>query len=520
MNRKVTRRRSTRWTVGSLLMILLAAGQAMGQDWPQWGHDATKNMVSPTAKNILTDFQPGRRKGRSEHIDPATTRNIRWIAKLGSQSYGNPTVSNGRVFIGTNNASPRDPKYKGDRSTVYCLDEDTGQLLWQFNLRKLGAGKVSDWEYLGICSSPTVDGKHVYVVTNLGEVVCLDVHGMANGNNGPVQNEGQYLAGPGKPAIKMTATDADVIWRFDMRSELGVFPHNVTSSSALVFGNRVYATTSNGVDWSHVNIPAPRAPTLIAMDKKTGKLSGEESSGISERLLHCNWSSPGAGEANGRPLVFFGGGDGFCYAFDPVPVPDEDGYGILKEAWRFDCNPAKYRTKEGEPIRYATHDGPSELIATPVFHKDRVYIAVGQDPEHGEGLGALSCIDATKRGDISQNGLIWRYTEINRTISTLSIADGLVYAADYAGIVHCLDAISGEVFWKHDTLGHIWGSTLVADGKLFVGNEDGVLTILKTGKQKQLIAEIEFDGPIYSSPVVANDTLYIATMTHLFAIGK
>jgi hypothetical protein len=53
-----------------------------------------------------------------------------------------------------------------------------------------------------------------------------------------------------------------------------------------------------------------------------------------------------------------------------------------------------------------------------------------------------------------------------------------------------------------------------------VGNEDGELIILKASREKQLIGKIEFYTPIYCSPVVANNTLFVATLTHVFAIGK
>ena len=512
--------RGLRCFVGLCFVIGLVSTPANGGDWPQWGYDATKNMVSPDAAGLTVDFDAGNYLGRSNQIDPATTRNIKWIANLGSNSYGNPTVAGGRVYVGTNNAQPRDPKLKGDRSNVYCLDEKTGELLWQLSVPKLGAGKVSDWEYLGICSSPTVDGDRVFVVTNRCEVICLDAAGMANGNDGPFVDEGRYMAGPGKPLVQIGPTDADIIWRYDMAGELGVFPHNVTSSSVLVVDQRVYATTSNGVDYSHKHIISPRAPTLIVLDKATGQLIGEEASGIGRRILHCNWSSAAMGKVNGKPLILFGAGDGFCYGFDPVPVPDADGFGILTERWRFDCNPPDHRTRSGKPIQYATAAGPSEVIASPVFHDGRVYVAVGQDPEHGEGVGALSCINADGSGDISRSGLVWRKTDIGRSISTVSIADGLLYTADYAGIVYCLDAGTGQTYWTHDTLAHIWGSTLVADGKVFIGNEDGVLTILQTGREKQVIAEIEFPTSIYCSPIAVDGTLYISTMTHLYAIAE
>ena len=86
-----------------------------------------------------------------------------------------------------------------------------------------------------------------------------------------------------------------------------------------------------------------------------------------------------------------------------------------------------------------TYVGPSEIIATPVCYKDRVYVTVGQDPSHGRGRGMLTCIDATKTGDISKTGCVWRFDKIDRSLSTVSIADGLLYVADTFGGLYCLD---------------------------------------------------------------------------------
>lgn len=476
-----------------------------------WGLSPSRNMVWPHAASIPVDLSPGSLIGRGGETDMATTNGVKWIAKLGSQAYGNPTVANGKVYVGTNNAHPFDTKYQGDRSVVLCLDEKTGQMIWQYNVRKLGGGKVSDWEFLGICSTPAVDGDRVYLVSNLCELVCLDVNGMADGNQG-VTDEATYYAEKGAAAVELGPTDADVIWRYDMAEDLGVFPHNISSNSPVVVGETVWVATSNGVDWSHVNIPNPRAPALIGVDKTTGKLVAEEASGVSERMLHCNWSSPTHGRAGEQDVLVWGGGDGFVYGFDPVPVKDEDGFGVLKELWKTDLNPPHYRhDADGNPIKYATHDGPSEVISTAVVHDGLVYVGIGQDPEHGTGRGAFSCVE------LATGRIVWRYADIDRTISTASVHDGLVYVADYAGKVHCLDAKSGDVKWVHDTKAHIWGSTLVADGKVLIGNEDGYLTILAAGPEAKLLAEIEFPAPIYSSPIVANGVLYVATQSHLYA---
>ena len=494
-------KRFSRW-----LGIVLLTAPAFGGDWPQWGHDNSRNMVAPD-KGLPETFDPGKAKEGAEELELATTKNVKWVAKVGDQSYGNPTVSGGKIFLGTNNHSLRNPARTGDFGVLLCLDEATGKFLWQLTVPKLAAGKESDYEDTGLCCSPTVEADRVYIVTNRCEVLCLTTEGLAKKNEGPFTDEAKYVGGEVGP------TDADIVWRYDMRDELGVFPHNMTSSSVLILGDRLYVTTSNGVDWTGKHAPAPKAPALICLDKQTGKLLGEEKSGICSRMFKSNWSSPAAGKVGDKEMVIFAGGDGLCYGFDPVPVD-----GVLKEIWRCDCNPPSRRRNGEKVLKYGTEKGPSEIIATPVLLNHRVYISTGQDPESGNGMGAMTCIDATKTGDITATGKIWTYDAINRSISTASVSDGLVYIMDFAGIIHCLDAETGAPYWTHETEGAAWGSTLVADGRVYAGNEPGFLTILATGKEKKVIGAIAVDGAILSTPVVANGVMYFVSAKYLYAL--
>lgn len=499
-------------------LAALAVGPTLqAADWPMWGGTAERNMVAQ-ARGIPNDISSGKFLPKSETIDPKTTKAVRWIAKLGSQAYGTPVVAGGRVYVGTNNESPRDATQTGDRGVLMCFDEKTGEFLWQLIIPKVGAGKVSDWEYVGLCSSAVIEGDRGYVVTNRGEVVCFDVKGQADGNAGPFTDEAKFSSADGTP-VKITNQHADILWVSDVRTDLGIFPHNVSSCSPLIAGNKLFVATSNGVDWSHLNIPAPFAPSLIALDKATGKVIGEETSDVSKRVLHASWSSPAFTTVAGKPMVVWGGGDGFAYGFEPEPYMHAEGFPALRELFRYDANPPEYRTKNGAPIKYATHDGPSEIISTVVVNNGRAYMVIGQDPEHGDGVGMMSAIDLNARGNITGKPL-WVNKTIGRSISTPSIADGLIYQAEYNGNIHCLDANTGKELWVHATNSRIWSSTLVADGKIYCGNEDGELVILKAGREKQLIGKVDFYTPVHCTPVVANNTLYVTTHTHLFSIGQ
>lgn len=513
-----------------LTFAALAMGSTDATDWPAWGGPTKGRNMYSAEKGLPDHFEPGKFKKGTEDVDMATTKNVKWVAKLGSQSYGNVTVAGGRVYVGTNNDSPRDPKHPGDRSIMMVFDEKTGEFLWQLVIPKLASGKVNDWENLGLLSSPTVEGDRIFFVTSRCEVICLDVNGFANGNDGPFKDEAQYYVGPGKPPVQPGPKDADIIWRYDMMDELGVFPHNASNCSVLVLGDLVYSCTSNGQDWTHSNIPSPNSPSFIALDRKTGELRGEDDAHIGPKIFHGQWSSPSAGMVNGKQLVFFGGGDGYCYAFDAQPAKEGDS-SYLKKVWWYDCNPPDYK-KQDAAHKYPAAEGPSEVNATPVFWKNRIYVATGQDPEHGEGVGNLTCIDATKTGDITQTGKIWSFNKINRSISTVSITpEGLLFVGDFSGFVHCLDAETGKEYWQHDMKAHMWGSTMVADGKVYVGDEDGDLCVLAATKEKKILSAIYDDkgkmiadgpnlgAPVYSTPVVADGAIYIASNSHLYCFS-
>ena len=517
------------WVTAVVISSTVFSLSAGAEDWPMWGGTPARNMYSP-AKGLPDHFAKGgsgdlKFKSGTDEIDPNSAENLKWVAKLGGQSYGNVTVAGGRVFIGTNNENPRDPRHIGDRSILLCLDQKSGDLLWQLVIPKLASGKVNDWESLGLLSSSTIQGDRLFVVSSRCETLCLDVDGMANGNDGPFKDEAKYVVkdvilDKGKPTerpappIQPGPKDADIIWRYDMIDELGVFPHNASDCAPLVIGDLVYVNTSNGQDWTHSNIPSPNSPSLIALDKHTGELMGEDDAHIGPHIFHGQWCSPSTGVVNGRQLIFLGGGDGICYAFDPTPAKEGDT-AYIKKVWWCDCNPP-----ERKKFKYPDAEGPSEINATPVFWKNRIYTAVGQDPEHGEGVGILTCIDATKTGDITKTGKIWSYDKIHRSLSTASITpEGLLFIGDFSGFLHCFDAETGQLYWTHDLKAHIWGSTLVADGKVYIGDEDGDLLVFAASKEKKLLSTTNLGAPVYSTPVTANGVLYVSSNTHLFSFS-
>lgn len=541
-----SRRNGTaRWIVfilvGASSLTALTAAARAGQ-WPQWGRDNSRNMVSDET-GLPRSFSPGRKDSRGDGIDPNTTKNVGWSVKVGLATYSTPAVTGGKVYIGT---------CIDGLGTLKCLDARNGELLWQWAAPArevpeiLAGGRFCFRNHprkLGLTSTPTVEGDRVYFVTHRCEVACLDASSISQTQRTTAPATGQAPTGAADQSPSLEVGSPRVVWSYDMYEEVGTRPADACHSNVLIDGDLLYACTSNGVDrYAQAREqgelrkpPAPTAPSLIVLDKKTGRLVASDDAQIGPRLLHGQWSSPSLGAVNGRKLVFFGGGDGVCYAFEALSaVPDQPVK--LKTVWTFDCNPPEYKQFGGmDPIEHfargdvrrsdtlnqndGAYLGLNAFIASPVFYKDRVYVPIGQDPEHGRGRGALWCIDAAKTGDITRSGRIWCYQGLDRSLSTVSIADGLVYAADVAGRLHCLDAETGQCYWVHETGAVVWASTLAVDGKVYLPTVKA-LWVLAAGKERKVLHQVNLGAPSWASPVAADGTLYVTSRTYLWAVHR
>ena len=497
-------------------------------DWPQWAGSYLRNNVTDEP-NVPIKW------------DVNTGENIRWSMPLGSETYGNPVVANGKVYVGTNNGAGYVKRYPNDvdLGALICFDEKDGTFLWQHCSEKLPSGRVHDWPNQGICCAPLVDGDRLYYVTSRGEVACLDTEGFADGENDGAKDE------PNE-----NKDEADVVWSFNMMKKLAVSQHNMCSCSVTSFGNLLFVNTSNGVDEGHQNLPSSDAPSFICMDRTTGEVLWTDNS-PGANVLHGQWSSPAYANLGGVGQVLFGGGDGWLYSFQA------DSVGSAKLLWKFDCNPKESIYSLGGS---ATRN---HIIATPVIYDGLVYVAVGEDPEHGEGEGHLWCIDPTKRGDVSptivynsknpnepiehkrlqamvakdgdlerdnpNSAALWHYvgadpeefeTTMHRTCGTAAIKDDLLFIADFSGVFHCLDAKTGSPYWTYDMFAASWASPLIVEDRVYISDEDGDIAIFKVSKTQEMIAEINMESAVYTTPVAANRTLYIANRNRIYAIEE
>ena len=404
--------------------------------------------------------------------DPTTGRNVVWSVELGNETFGRPVAAGDAVYVGTNNSRHMNAAYPDEAGVLMAFRAKDGTFLWEDVAPRVERG-LREFLLPSTTSAPYVEGNRLYYVTSECELRCLDTQGSR-------------------------------IWNLDMCGRLGVFPHEATNSEVLPVGDLLMVSTSNGQNEGHTLVPSPRAPSLIAVDKHTGDVVWR-AIGAGEHVLHGQWSSPAAANVNGRMHVLFGGGDGWLRAYDAA-----SGH----EIWRFDGNPkdALWRPRPGVLSR-------SFILASPVFANGRVFIAMGQSPEHGNAPSFIHAISPNGQGDVTTSRLLWTSREVGRVAGTPVEQDGLLYVGDVGGIVYCLDAATGATVWKHDTLGAIWGCLLLAGDRLYVGNEDGTMTVLRAGPQKEVLAEIEMGAPLYSRPALVGDALYLATSNRLYLVA-
>ena len=566
MNMNSNRKSPARYRINSalyggvLLPLILLATSSYAADWPSWCGQPSHNMASENEKGLPEWYALG-----GKDFDPAAAKNIKWFVKLGDFTGGSPVVSHGRVFIGTRER--RD-------DFLLCLDEQTGRELGRFICRP----PTRHVEHWGVCSTPTVEGDRLYLVTPYGEMVCVNV--------------ASWLASQEKASAE--ESDRHIVWKYDMVANLPVEQDHTASCSPLVLGDFVYVCSGNERFKTTQRPFYPLTPSLLVFNKHTGQLVARDDEQIGEQLWRGQWSSPSVAVVNGQTQILFATGNGLCYGFEPVrpelqvapdkwmtatlrgpivyfldvkgkdiagltpaqyaqaqrlPPPDatpalplEFRYSIgmpattpigsvpqarvpdvpiLKKVWWFDCLPPAFRNAP-----FYAHGGkgdgkihPCDIIATPVFYRNRVYVAIGGDPNHGseESRGHLVCINATGTGDVTHSGLVWSYDELNATLTTVAITDGLLFVIDQAGVVHCLDADTGRKYWSYELSGErgqLTSALVVADGKVFVGD-----SILAAGKTLKVLTTLE--GPVAnssSSPCVANGVLFTVHDKRLWAV--
>ena len=390
-------------------------------------------------------------------------------------------------------------------------------------------GENLAWKVEGIggMSSPIVMKGKLYVLTRTGDVqagdgdvipgpqtqealVCLDANtgkelwkhaenmfqtdlpfhriGWANPVGDPETNR-VYAYGAQGVLYALDAETGKEVWKRSMAEDFGMIS---------TFGGR---TPTPAIDEDQVFIGgvafgwgdnAKSQYRVFCLDKNTGELRW--TNGTGGIPVDAPYQTPSINVINGERLVITGGGDGTVTAFQARTG---------KKAWSHKVS------KRG-------------LNASVLVEGDVVYAGSSEENLTGNRMGTVVAIDAST----GQPKELWRRDGIECGFGSPTIHDGRLYVIDNGAAVHALDTKTGKTFWRKK-VGTIGKASLVyADGKLYVPEANGKMTILALGDDKpEVVSKVEVpeklgrEYSVFGSVAIANGRVYLATATTVYCIG-
>ena len=355
-------------------------------------------------------------------------------------------------------------------------------------------------------STSIVSGDRVFLNVSDGDTVslwCVDRHtgsvswkqpvGSAEGHAhrkhnmatpSPVVGDGVVFVMTGNGALKAFTFEGKERWARSLQKDYGPFGTNWGYASSPLFeGGILYVQVLHGMKTDDPSY-------LLGLEPASGKtLFRVERPSPARRESPDAYSTPAVARHNGRTEIVVTGGD-VVTGHDP-----ETG----KELWRIDgLNPNR--------------EGNYRIIASPVAVGDIVVTPTRVRP--------MLTVRAFGRGDVKDTHVLWSFDR-GPDVPTPTTDGTLLYIVTDKGILWCLDLRTGETVYGPERLavGTYSSSPLLADGKLYITNEDALTSVVKAGPKFELLAENGLEGFTVASPVAAGGKILLRTGTALYCIG-
>lgn len=537
------------WCLAILVALFVLPGAAAPQI-PSDAVDADKTAAKPVpgttggTKQRLVDLriEPARNHVAANPANDAVLVENqvkrRWEFELGTVTASRPVISGDRLYLQV--LYPGARQSQNPAGALLCLNRSTGELLWKYESAP-PAKSVTHGAIAGILPVPVVLESQLYYSTPAAQVVCIDLGKVVDGET------------------------PKATWTVDLIRRCASEPGYLAASDLTVAGDLILLSA---IHHRHVDAPRPSFE-MLAIDRHHGGVVWQGKA--RGATIDVSWSGPAVAKVGGIHQAIFPCSDGWLYAFDLAEIAT----GTADPIWWFNCNP------EDSKWLLGNKGTKNSCVTTPVVLDNRVYVAVGQHPENGEGIGHLWCIDATLRGDLSEpfdrelmdarrskviemltaeiekqktevdrlktnvrkltvelsqsnakeqvdRGVVWHQSRksldaefgrtVHRSVAPPAVSDGILVLADYSGLVHGFRASDGQRLWTHDTFAMIFGQPLIIGDRVLITDEDGDLATLSL-KTGAVIAERSLKGNAYVSPVMHDGTLYLVAGKKLFPLG-
>ncbi len=289
----------------------------------------------------------------------------------------------------------------------------------------------------------------------------------------------------GTGILKAFDFEGKELWVRDIQKDYGRFGLNWGyGSSPLLYADSLYVQVLHGMKTDDPSY-------LLRIDKATGRTVWRV-----ERPTRARMESP---DAYTTPaLLRYGANTEIVLTGGDVVTSHDPATG--KELWRADgLNP--------------DNDPSHRIVASPVVHGDVIIAPTRERP--------MLALKAGGRGDVSRTHVLWSFG--NGPDVPTPVTDGTyVYVINDRGIMWCLELKTGKEIYGRKRLSSATysGSPVLADGKIYVTNEDGRTVVVKAGPAFEVLAENDFDDYTLSSPAISEGQIFIRTAKHLYCIGK
>jgi len=295
--------------------------------------------------------------------------------------------------------------------------------------------------------------------------------------------------------LAAVSPDGKVLWSRSLPEEYGaITTHGGRTTSPIVDGEKVILNVLLQGWGSDLGRPGNR---YFAFDKKTGQTIWVSSP--QARHYDTNYSTPIIAGVSGMRQMIVGGTDGQFYGL---------------------------KANTGEKV-WQVEVSKRAILNSALYRDGVAYITHGEENIGTTEMGMVAAVDATKSGQLGKDAFKWITHGFMPTFSSPVVDGERLYSVDNGAIIAAYDVKSGQQLW-HKSLGTLQkGSPVFADGKLYVGTENGKVYILEPSATgvKVLDEDALPDGtqggpePIVASPIVANGRVIITSMDAMYAIG-
>ncbi len=301
----------------------------------------------------------------------------------------------------------------------------------------------------------------------------------------PVTGNGRVFAMSGTGALKGFTFEGKELWARDLPAEYGKFGTQWGyGSSPLLFNGTLYVQVLHGMKTDDPSY-------LLGVDPATGETRFRvERPTPARRESPDAYTTPAVARRDGKTEIIVTGAD-IVTGHDPVTG---------KELWRDDgLNPNR--------------EGNYRIIASALVHGDIVVAPTRVKP--------MQVLRAFGTGDVTGQRRLWSFDR-GPDVPTPTTDGTRLYVVTDKGILWCLDLESGKTIYgpKRLAVGTYSSSPLLADGKLYIANEDAVTSVIRAGSTFELIAENKLDGFTLSSFAAVQGQLFLRAGETLYCIGR